>query len=455
MLQTVKIRVIFGIILGLSITLTMAHRNLDVDRINLGVSFRYITAVRPTTYMWKHTFLVKLIPRSLSYNHHHLLVGDNSRGQVKPPFTECVSYLNNQIYPTHAIPRRDGLPANVNSSCIKHQKAIQRVIKLVKENHDSLKQLRQAIEDLTPREISHRLYRIPGLSTRRLSSRSILPGLGRLATHAFGLVNEDQLKTVVRHLGALQNYTLKETGKIKSFASDLSSMSKTLDERMDNIVKSMTNASLHKTEQFEEIQDSENDMKFELALLWRVTRLQHTMENARAHLQYFLQEMRKLAEGKLGFVTKTMLRNVFREINSKHFDTYGNQMIPFSLIYDDYQYFLNHGQFTYMREGDHLLITLNIPISSERDPFTAYHITLHPALLPGHKGAIMKLAAAPVGLAISNANTYYLLDEQDLMELYGVGKHNKLQKIMYTPAYGKDSCILAIYRGDTGKVRFM
>jgi len=415
-----------------------AESSRDVNRFSNGLKFAWIRDFTPITDAWHHSFVINVPMNFLVANHRDFIVNRNISEARSDWLNNCLLAhdidLHGQMNNTNLTIVRQ---TDSRAYCVKYANYIKRLITMVKQNHDLIKEKSDLIRALLPSD-SKRL-----LDSRK---RGLFDFGGYILSGAFGLATEKDLKKVVDHLHQLGTVILHRDDAVKQSLDSLGSFSKAVDKRIGNLVLAIQRSALNTAESFNSIaNDMSAQLGFLVDMLRKITEHQNAVAAVLTHLDMFYNALIHLTSGILPnfLVTSEMLRQTFIEINLAA----GKMASNLHLISINPLDYYRRCSFTYALFHDHLIITVTFPLTTFDETFSIYELTYYDLLVPGQANATMKLKSQEKAVAIQNNHQHFFhITITDLSELKSTGKLARRIKIVQIIHEG--ICLMALFKDD-------
>lgn len=154
-----------------------------------------------------------------------------------------------------------------------------------------------------------------------------------------------------------------------------------------------------------------------------------------------LSAIQMLVSGNLPpmLVTREMLLTLLETIQ----ESLDRDHSQYQVIYKDISWYYRRATYVYLRTESELIITLQIPLTTFRNPFFVYAIKTYPMVLPEEQNNVMRLDDIAFGIAVDQSSKfYYTLTETELLDI-GIHHHSLTKKIF--TEFDNTSCIMNIY----------
>ena len=402
----------------------------DVIRQNLGVNFKFVKRVQITTAIHIHHFGIQIPNEVLEESHQPIIY--NREDLCLMWHDELLYGKNNNITWTAAN------APNINSLCrdtdvVKH---IHALLRLMKHKHRLIINLEKTIKDTIPLSVS-----LPD------SKRSLLPFVGDLASTLFGVGTSKDINRVgeeVQRLGvALKN----QANLVKKTVNHLSTFTKQVDSRLSLLGEALMNNSLAQTANLNlAISSVVGKVERRIGFAENLLRINAVLDGMEQYLQAYLGAVAQLANGRLSafFVSSSDLRKVLEDLEKT------NKLSK--VIYREPRYYYNHGTVYFSRVENHLIISLQIPMTNFETHFNIYDLIKIPLALPNHNKSLTEIVGIPKTVAIQMNQQYFAeLSELDrvFVEIKGVlhTENRLIQK------FHSNTCLGALFLDETESVK--
>ena len=279
------------------------------------------------------------------------------------------------------------------------------------------------------------------------TTRSILPLIGDLSKTLFGTAMMEDVQLLARHINALNKLTRNVVKSVQHHDENMSSYIKTVDERINNVVKGIAENELAithiQTQQFESFDNLEHSITTMGVLLSKQIEKSRKLET---RFQELLQGVYELVEGKLSphLIPPQMLSSCISDIQT----ILNNKFQDFHLIIKDPQEIYKKVHTLYTRNDTKLYISVKFPMSPFAEPLVMFKILSFPVPINETSNHATHLVDLPEILAVTNDLTYYtILNTQDLNQCTkGKMVTCKFTKVLKPFTY--NSCELALFKND-------
>ena len=431
----------------------------DINRLNFGVLFKFLKHEYIINRIWRHTFVFDLPHTMVPTQHHDWLTTANttdSRGW----YIDCIHRTDRLVNPNQANSNdQRGGPHDSGQDlqllCDKIGSEISASVKIIREHHDILTELVKEITIMLPREVPDTWFNQSTETQSTKTKRSwtddgLIPIIGKAASGLFGLATNEQLNIVAKHMTEVIQMTKDHTKMFEQATEDLSSFSKAVSKRMDGIVKGIREQALNTHEVLSDYRGALDVTKTKMELIAKTKKLCWELEKTRQHLQKFKSSLQLLNIGVLpsDLITPAMIQETINEIKKRIVSENYHIVLQNPL---DYYKQVN---FLHATGSDHLMITVDFPLSRYRERFRVYEVVLSDMTVPQNKDAVMRLKTEAKGLMFEvqrNDGLYAELSEIEVWEMKKDIFHHKERRVI-----GKDwgkSCLMSIYRSQDARVR--
>ena len=377
----------------------------ELQRLNYGVVFEAQAQVQLSKEIWIHTFEIQL-PEDISMIK---LSGCNRD-------VETCSVVNNVLLEMNQIRQETEVILNNTLSAI---------AKLVPERKTILKSR---------------------------TARSILPLIGDLSKTLFGTATIGDVELLAKHINALNKLTTNIVKSVSQHEDHLSSYIKTVDDRMNNLVKGIKENELAishiHTQLYESFSNLEQSFSTMSVLIAKQIEKSRKLEHIFGEL---LEGIYSLVEGKLSphlISPDTMLKSITDIQSILH-----NKFKGFHLVYTDPNEVFKNVDSIYARKNTKLYISVKFPISSFPQPLSLFHVLSFPVPINDTSNHATQLLNLPPFIAVTHDLQYYATFKNDDLDQCVKSKliSCKFNKVL-TPVT-HNSCILALFKNDKTLVK--
>ena len=173
--------------------------------------------------------------------------------------------------------------------------------------------------------------------------------------------------------------------------------------------------------------------------------IHHSSNLLLVHLSNYLEALELLRSGKLPvyLITPDVLMSTLSNITTILDTDFDGQL---HVVYDTPQYYYTHAQFSYARSARHLIVTVQVPLSNIRTPFSVYALRTMPIPLGRSTQHLMTLTDIPDAVAFNqDGNLMFTLTTNEMTEL--LHSNTETNGRVYT-RITTDNCIVAIFRAN-------
>lgn len=425
----------------------------DINRLNYGVLFKAIKREHIVNRIWRHSFVFDLPQRIVSQRHHNL-IGTTERNASSSSkwYADCIHEIDREVNPDYVDPENmRGVSWNrsldFRGVCDALKGDLREAVRITREKHGFLKRSIEELEALVPYGVPDR-WHTQSIGSAR-NKKSIIPIIGKAASGLFGLATEEQLETVAKHMSEVLKMTHDQTVMFERVTGDLSSFSKTVNDRLENLIHGVNKQALvtHRAIITQQGNLDRDETKIllvnkQLALGWEI-------EKIRRHIDQFKNALQLLTMGFLPceVLTPAMLREAIQGIRIGLNGAY-------TIVSNNPLDYYKHARFVHTRKGDKLLITVDFPLTAFETPFMMYEIVLNDMPVPHNEDTAMRLKTDIKGIAVGNPGHEVLfleLNEFDLWEMKSSVFQHKERRV-FQQNWGK-SCVISIYRDNAARIK--
>lgn len=433
---------------------------------NQGVNFRALQEISTRNGIWTHTFLIGGIPQWRNFNQLISLqhgipeteeacwmkrcfqwVEKETEGIIQEPF---LNFLRSHPFvrskskegggsKAHNRPPQEDAQLDQHHSdmCMGNLGIIRKAIEIIKQDRAEIKTLVDAIHDLLPNEI---------LQGKR-GRKSWFDLGGRILHGALGVATDQQVKKIEDKVKHMNDLVKTEAFVVKKLGADMQSVSRTVNERMDNLANQITKNSIVTMEKMVNLTHVDNHFhSFRAAMLMRISEISHITSNMQIMCQRYLNGVELLARGNLPpqLINSTVLKSVLSEISNSVSEK------GYRITVKNAAEFYRHATFVAGFSAEHLLIHLEIPLS-RLATFIAYEIQILSLPVPGHPDSVALLKNEHPGIAIQGKNYFFYLTQEEVFEIKQLSMHetNRRHVRRMNPNY----CLIAIVLDDFQKIK--
>lgn len=367
-------------------------------RLNYGVIFKEETKVQFSNEMWLHTFAVD-IPKSMALE-----------------------------------------SANECFNCTQFNKVVQTM--------NQIKIRCQARLNATIEELYTLIPQIRQDRKSGKSPRALLGFVGTIYKSVFGLATVEDVNVLAQHINRVTSTVNKVTEALAQHGKHLSSFTATVTRRLDNMV-------LGVKQNHDALISLSNSLRKDITLLndaidtvstFLINQL-NDAETLESQLEQFKLGVETLVQGKLSpiLIKPALLQKSLREIQGILSKNYRRTYISST----DPQVHYAHSKFFFARHRSTLFITLKIPLSTFRLPFTLYKVVSLPVPINSSSNHATELLNLPDYIAISNKADYFTEVSKSMIDTCAGDtlKHCLLTKALTATTYN-DSCLISLFNNN-------
>ena len=384
----------------------------QLTRLNYGVTFTPVRSVELVTELWSHMFDLHL-----------------------PELPEVNVNFN--------LPFCDNVTLNIQQQKGKQICDSNRAFML--ELH---RQHMQMTEDIV-NAIQHIYHLLPSqlnMTRPRSYKRALLPVGSYILKGLFGTATEDDLQPIVRHMKRI-GQGLSTLGQGLQVQQDqLISFIEMTTDRMDIF----RNVTVIQERAVKELYDELHLMiNAEVGNHDRLLLALRRMHRYITHLQQINALSQSVELLLHGFLTPQLISKSTLRANLLQIRNYLTRFYPnFHLIFDKSYYYYTMHNFLFARHGKHLLINLQIPLTTFQSKFTVYRVDSFPVPVVGQDGHNTLITDLPAYFVTNNRLDFYFCMKNDQT----AGHPNLLyitdNKIPFRSFQTASSCVSALFVND-------
>src|SRR6266516_777022 len=414
----------------------------DVNRFSSGVKFTFLHEYQPTSKIWYHSYILTTPMQFGMGSHREWVMNANMTHPKSLWLDQCLSGHDadlNGRQPNEKLAARESDP---RSYCVKYSAYIRQMITMIKQNHDLISEKLGSIKNLLPRDINNIL---------RPNKRGLFDAGGFLLSKIFGLSTKADLDKISKQLKNIGTVVLHREDTFKQSLDSMSSFSKTLDKRIENLVKTVKQTALNTAEVFDSLAtDLYAQLGFLVDMQRKIFNHESSVKLVLMHLDSFLDAVSQLTSGVLPsfLITPSMIQSSLDEI-SKSIEISHESL---NLISVDPLHYYRKSFFTYSTLQSHLVITLAFPLTYFSPPFNVFQLTYYPLAVPAQPNSTMILKHQPSGVAFQkNFQHFFYLSSDDILEIKLTEKIDKIfRKVTLIT---NTVCIAALFQNKKPVVR--
>ena len=405
----------------------------DIYRFQNGVKFTWLADFWPKSETWHHSFVVETPLELHTLSHRDWLINKNISSRGMKWLDDCL--LEHDIG-MHGLAGHIGpVPKETSygTQCHKHATFLRKLMVMVQRNHMLVREKLTAIENLLPSDINPHLY------SRK---RSFSEFLGSIISGPLGIASQKDLDKVSNQLRKIASIIKHGEGTVHQSLEALSSYSNIIDKRIANLFKATQEASFNSMQNLQAVaQNFTIQQDFLLSILSKMFEHNSAVTAVLSHLELFEGAMKQLTTGFLPsyFVPPNILKSAFYDIQ-----TLTNRTGSYHLISQDPFDYYRKSRFTYHRINNHLIITLEFPLSHFPTSFQAYSLQYFSLAVPGQINATMILNHQQPAVAFqTNHQSFLSLTALDALEIKLTGNLDfsfKIAQFMHS-----DNCLVALF----------
>lgn len=418
-----------------------AQSDANVARYNLGVNFRFRKSIDCVNHLWHHTFVIEIPERPFEVNASFFDDGYYLSGPNLKLFCENFAPQNVTFKVNIVL-----LDSTTWGHCKDYLTAVQSLNKTFQHNYKMIRDAYEKMHDLLPVP-----YNSSGIK------RGLFNFLGNWANSLFGIATQGQIDALQKSFKNMAVVVDAEISGVHKTVSDFVTMSKQLNARMDNIVELVQESGTKVLTQFQKALDQTLTRADYLESLTRKTTdmIESTMLLLQ-QLNQYTAAFQVLAIGKLPTfliprdAVLNLLQNVGGMISIENSTTNYTYRVLFTSPLD----FYSNARFVYATDSQHILITVEIPLTVLSSSFQVYEIETFPHIIDELGSAVLHLKQFPPAIAISLPDDlWFPLTQSELTELLITARHTTLRRMMKRIAQPSTECIMAIFFDQIQPVR--
>lgn len=432
----------------------------DINRINFGVIFKYIKKEHIVNQVVSHSFVFNLPHQAIDKDHHYLMgstnvsVDDVSKGW----YAKCVHQRTRKLFPeqynaTDLRGNEYNESFDVKSVCQALASDMNHSIILTKTRHQRLLDLVNEIDELLPPDVIT-VGKAANNTARNKRRDALIPIIGDISNTLFGVATDSELQTMVLHSKEIAETLRRHDLMLAGIWHESMNISAKMDNRIDSIAQTFNKHALATHKIILDYRNSLDRERTKRELGYTTERLGLQLEEARIHLEKFKMALQILALGKLPreLVTPTMLKNALGKIK-QHM-----RAKQYYLITQEPFGYYRESRFTTAITGfypnNHLLITVEIPLTSYKNKFHLYEMVYLDMPVPHNNNSVMKVKSTSSGLLIGGQGSEIHFKELSAVELYTIknGVRNQVGSRVLNRNWGQN-CMISIYRQHDARVK--
>ena len=419
--------IFFGCI---AVVIAQPQASRDVDRLAYGVYFEHKSDIKSHSQTWRQVFLIPLPNMELG-SQYGMFDGSLQlkRGvNVSGDSGACLTYVAR----ARTSVDRPNMPL-----CLMYKPLIETLMDTTAQAHMQIDELLHDIYALLPSEWS---------TANGTARRALLPFIGAGLKFLFGTSSDADVQILAKEVQTInsnQNTMLRE---LKKSVADMAAFA-TLDAtRMTRMIAHVRAMSVH-TLRLSEAHAAEEgrQLAYVVDIFKHMATIHHSSNLLLIHLSNYLEALELLRSGKLPvyLITPDILTTTLSNISTILENDFDSQL---HVVYDTPQYYYTHAQFSYARSARYLIVTMQVPLSNIRTPFSVYALRTMPIPLGRSTQHLMTLTDIPDAIAINqDGNLMFTLTRDEMTVL--LHSNTETNGRVYT-RITTTNCIVAIFRAD-------
>ena len=238
------------------------------------------------------------------------------------------------------------------------------------------------------------------------SKRSLLPFLGKISRGLFGTATVDDINVLAGHINKLNKMALGLSRALTQHEDHLSSVIKTVYERMDNLMSGIKENNLAikfiQNELHTTATNIEQSVDYMMGLLIDQVKTSTKLNHA---FDQFKDGIISLVNGKLSplLIPEDIMQSTFQDINM----LLQTKFNGFHLTLDSVNEIYAASKFLYARNNTKIYITIKLPISHFKVPLTAYEVISVPVPINSTSNHATQLLDLPKYFIIAGNKQYH------------------------------------------------
>ena len=284
------------------------------------------------------------------------------------------------------------------------------------------------------------------------SKRSLLPFLGKISRGLFGTATVDDINVLAGHINKLNKMALSLSRALTQHEDHLSSVIKTANERMDNLMSGIKENNLAikfiQNELHTTATNIEQSVDYMMGLLIDQVKTSTKLNHA---LDQFKDGIISLVNGKLSplLIPEDIMQSTFQDINM----LLQTKFNGFHLTLDSVNEIYAASKFLYARNNTKIYITIKLPISHFKVPLTAYEVISVPVPINSTSNHATQLLDLPKYFIIAGNKQYYAgISIFDFNSCSGKRIKYCQANVALSPVTSV-SCVLALFGNDKAQVK--
>ena len=389
----------------------------EITRLNYGVVFREIRSVHLVCDTWSHIFDLQLPD----------IITDNARFE---------------------IPRCDNSTSNEEQDRIKRTCERNRavILELHKQHVNMMQQITSALQ-----HIYHLLPTVKHIAPFPGQKRSLLPIGGVLLNQLFGTATETDLRPIKDHITRIAQGISHLGHGLQLQQHQFASFVEISAERMD----AFANLSLTQEHALTELRNEfralyESEAEDQERLIMALNKVQKYVNHLR-YIDELRQSVEYLIHGTLTpqLVPKLSLRTILLGIKA-HLRRYHSNS---HLIFEHATDFYAKSRFHFGRHDKHLLIHLQIPVTTFDYKFQIFKVTTFPVFVTGRTSHATTVLNLPRYFVTSQHGTHFFTLNEDDTSIHPALLYIMGKDIVFKDILSGASCVSALFINNLTQIR--
>lgn len=430
----------------------------DVSRLNYGIRFGYLLQVDVATTSWFHSFAVEMPNVTLLKSYVDTLVPKTPMSTVWNRSMDTSSGLVSAALETimkdcmHALDheRMTGHLLNTHQWCDRHAPYLRSLVSSLADSVNMINQQMQQVQILMPKQ----------QSADGMVKRAPLEFLGDLGSSLFGTATEKQLSVVNTHVQQLAATLKSQTKTVAKVVSDMSSLTKDTQARIDNLVAWVKTSAMSGVQELAQtIRASEMQHQFSHYALRRTVDINHVMAKLIMYYDKWIDSFEQLLAGRLpsALVSMNMLTSAMETVTHALAQS---QQYNLRLIITEPKKYYSQAKFVYGVYHNHLVITMQFDLTPYK-PFEIFKVESWQYMLPANHSTmptVLELRNTPAAIAVTKArDKAFQLSMEEYLQIKlfhtTIIHHRVVREPMASKPLSTVDCLLAIFMDDVQMVK--
>ena len=282
---------------------------------------------------------------------------------------------------------------------------------------------------------------------QRLGSReALLPIIGSIAKSLFGVATSSDLEHIVAAIKTMSKNVETQMNTMKKATTNLASFAHLEDEHLKTLETKVMEVTARQAQLIANWSTQvQNEMIYLSAWSTQMTEWLFHTEIWCQRLQLLVTGLTMLTAGHLSpiLIPEEMMQAAINHAQTELHDI----LVSATLVHSDMAYYYKYGSFVYMRAGEKIIITLQMPVSQWAQPFDIYEIIRIPIMVSGQEQITM-IEDLPDVIAVERGQNRFFPMTREEMTAMENSHFSLTKKILYKTRRSDKYCVMNLLRND-------